>query len=192
MRKTKHHKPVRVVITGGPCSGKTELWRFLGEKCPHFMMVPETATDLILAGQTRDRLGVEAFQLKIFETQRTREEEALLKGVFLLCDRGLADGLAYFPGLLSFLDVSLEGILRYYDLVLHLSVIQDPVDYAAHARTNPARQESHKQAVDLEKTIQAIYGSHPSYYFIQGDLEKKKREALRIVQGKTGDSNRDR
>ena len=146
--------------------------------------VPETATGLILAGQTSERLGVEAFQRKIFLTQREREDEAIREGPLLLCDRGLADGLAYFPDLLSSLDVSLEEILRRYDLVLHLSVIRNSKAYAVHARTNPARRESHEQALALEQTIHRIYASHPCYYFLRGSLEGKKKESLRIISNR--------
>ena len=47
--------PFRIVITGGPCAGKSRVWRFLGEAFQGGVQVPEAATQLILDGkQTGD------------------------------------------------------------------------------------------------------------------------------------------
>lgn len=181
MQKRKNKDPFHVVITGGPCAGKTELWRFLGKEFPHGVPVPEAATQLILAGKSEDTLGLEGFQLAVFERQWALEEEARKKGFLLLCDRGLPDGLAYFSGLFSCLDVSRDAVMNRYAMVIQLEVIRDSRAYAMHCRSNPARHEEHARALALEREIKRIYEEHPGYVFLSGSLEEKKREALRML-----------
>ena len=181
MQEGKNKDPFRVVITGGPCAGKTALWRFLSKEFPQGVPVPEAATQLILAGKSEDALGLFDFQVAVFERQWALEEQALNKGCLLLCDRGLPDGLAYFPGLFSFLDVSQEEVMDRYAMVIQLEVIRDSGAYAVHWRSNPARHEEHDRALALEKKIKRIYEGHPGYVFLSGSFEDKKREAFRML-----------
>jgi predicted ATPase len=174
--------PFRVVITGGPCAGKTEVWRFLGESFPGGVPVPEAATQLILGGKTEDRLGLEGFQRAVYERQSALEERGREKGLFLLCDRGLLDGLAYFPNLLTCLGVSQDEVLGRYAMVIQVEVIRDPQAYALHFSNNPARHEDHTRALALESALKRIYERHPTYVLLPGSLEEKKREALRLVR----------
>jgi predicted ATPase len=173
--------PFRVVITGGPCAGKTEVWRFLGEAFPGGVPVPEAATQLILDGKSEDSLGLEGFQRAVYERQLALEEGGGEKGLLLLCDRGLLDGLAYSPSLFAFLDVSREEVLNRYAVVIQVEVIPDPQTYSLHFSNNPARHEDHTRALALERELKGIYERHPTYVFLPGSLEEKKREALRFV-----------
>jgi len=173
--------PFRVVITGGPCAGKTEVWRFLGEAFPAGVPVPEAATQLILDGKSEDSLGLEKFQRAVYERQLALERAGRAKGLLLLCDRGLLDGLAYFPGLLACLDISQEEVLGRYAMVIQVEVIRDPEAYSLHFSTNPARHEDHARALALETALERIYEGHPNHVFLPGSLEEKKREALRLV-----------
>jgi len=175
-------RPFRVVITGGPCSGKTALWNVLGERCPEAVKVPETATLLILQGFTPRGMGLEAFQRLVFRTQMEAEDRAGALGNFLLCDRGLADGLAYSPGLASSLRLSAESLLLRYALILQLQVIADPDAYALFSGNNPARFEDHAEALSLDRKIARVYGEHPGYFLLPGSLEDKKTRALEILR----------
>ncbi len=175
-------EPFRVVITGGPCAGKTEVWRFLGEAFPCGVLVPEAATELILAGMSVDRVGLEAFQRAVYARQLALEGEGREKGLLLFCDRGLLDGLAYLPGLFTSLEVSPQEILGRYAMVLHLEVIRDPRAYRRHVAGNPARRESHTRALSLETAIRKIYGTHPAYTFLPGSLEEKKRAVHELLR----------
>jgi predicted ATPase len=173
--------PFSVVITGGPCAGKTEVCRFLGEAFPGGVLVPEAATQLILDGKSEDSLGLEGFQRAVYERQLVLEHAGRAKGLLLLCDRGLLDGLAYFPRLLACLDVSQEEVLGRYAMVIQVEVIRDPRAYSLHFSNNPARHEDHARALALERALERIYEGHPNYVFLPGSLEEKKREALRLV-----------
>jgi predicted ATPase len=173
--------PFRVVITGGPCAGKTEVWRFLGEAFPGGVPVPEAATQLILDGKSEDSLGLEGFQRAVYERQLALEEGGLEKGLLLLCDRGLLDGLAYLPSLLACMEGSQEEVLDRYAMILQMEVLRDPQAYNLHFSNNPARHEDHARALALERELERIYEGHPTYVFLPGSLEEKKREALRLV-----------
>jgi hypothetical protein len=175
-------RPFRVVITGGPCAGKTEVWRYLAGEFPRGVPVPEAATQLILEGRSEDRLGPEAFQRAVFERQQELEKEGADKGLLLLCDRGLLDGLAYFPELFTRLGVSPDEALKRYAAVIQLEVIPDPRAYGLHLGSNPARHEEHGRALALERGIKRIYEDHPAYVFLPGSLEEKKQAALRLVR----------
>jgi hypothetical protein len=158
------------------------LWRFLGEAFPQGVPVPEAATELILAGRSEHSLGLVDFQRAVFERQWKLEEEALQKGLLLLCDRGLLDGLAYLPDLFSRLDVSQAEVMSRYAVVIQLEVIRGARAYATDCRSNPARHEAHERALVLERKLKGIYQKHPAYALLSGSLEEKKREALRILQ----------
>ncbi len=175
-------RPFRVVITGGPCAGKTEVWRFLAQALPGGVPVAEAATQLILAGRSEESLGLEKFQLAVYERQLAIEKEGEGRGLLLLCDRGLSDGLAYFPDLFGSLGVSEEEALKRYALIIQVEVIRDPETYSLHFGNNPARHEEHERALALENRIKEIYGRHPAHFFLPGSLEEKKQEALRLVR----------
>jgi predicted ATPase len=174
--------PFRVVITGGPCAGKTEVWRFLGQAFPRGVSVPEAATQLILDGRSEDSLGLERFQQAVYERQMLLEERGRAEGLFLICDRGLPDGLAYFPDLFDSLGVSEEVVLNRYAMVIQVEVIRDPQAYDLHFSSNPARHEDHSRALALERKLERIYERHPAYCFLPGSLEQKKKGALRLVR----------
>jgi len=158
------------------------MWRFLGEAFPGGVLLSEAATQLILDGKSEDSLGLEGFQRAVYERQLVLEEGGREKGLLLLCDRGLLDGLAYFPSLLACLDVSQEEVLDRYAMVIQLEVIRDPRAYSVHFSNNPARHEAHARALALERALERIYERHPTYVFLPGSLEEKKREALRFVR----------
>jgi predicted ATPase len=180
MVRLKEHKvPFSVVITGGPCAGKTEVWRYLGKAFPHAVLVPEIATELILSGQTHELLGLEEFQTRIYQRQIAAEEKARDKGDLVICDRGLADGLAYHH-LSHTADLSHGEILQRYDLVMQLEVIPDPQVYQ-RSQNNPARTEDYFEALKIESRICQVYSRHPCCYFLKGTIQEKKGAALRIL-----------
>lgn len=98
----------RVVLTGGPCSGKTSSLVVLKERFEHLgwkvFVVPEAATTLMNGGISFPELSEEGkflFQVRIIKTmfhlEETFYEIAKLSGVktIILCDRGSMDGSAY-------------------------------------------------------------------------------------------------
>ena len=169
------------MLTGGPCAGKTEVWRSLEGAFPGVARVPEAATDLILAGESPESLGLEAFQRRVLERQQELEDRAGRTARRMVCDRGMADGAAYLPSLFDRLGVSAAGVLARYERVVQLAVIEDPDTYALHRGVNPARSEPHAEALRLEEALRRVYGVHPGYVFVRGSLAEKIRRVREIL-----------
>ena len=99
----------KIVLTGGPCAGKTtalsRLASFLRERGFRVYTVPEAATMLFMSGVAFGDLDgeprVRAFQRALLSTQMTMEDafEGIARSTgspaCLLCDRGAMDGSAY-------------------------------------------------------------------------------------------------
>lgn len=94
----------RIVLSGGPGSGKTVISRHLVEaRADRFVLVPEAATQVYTALQTRwdqlDLPGRRDVQRRIYHLQREQEDRLAQAhpGKLLLLDRGTIDGAAYWP-----------------------------------------------------------------------------------------------
>lgn len=107
----------KIVLTGGPCAGKTEVIEDIAKKLDkegyHVIKIPETATELIPNGMPPDenREHTLIFQQRILLTQKIKEENAEAcaqslisncpsvlknkKGIIILYDRGIMDNRAY-------------------------------------------------------------------------------------------------
>ena len=84
----------KIVITGGPCSGKTSLIRELAKL--GYTVVEEAATQIISEGIYHPQKDPLAFQREVVARQFDWEKEAESKTKDLIfCDRGIYDGLAY-------------------------------------------------------------------------------------------------
>src|SRR4051812_35381169 len=101
----------RIVLTGGPCSGKTTVQRALSEEFhDEVVLVPEAATMLLDHGfpvpGKHLPWGQEwqaTLQAAILPLQRALEDAYLLVAAnrgsqLVVCDRGVLDGAAYTPG----------------------------------------------------------------------------------------------
>src|SRR4051794_31788836 len=94
----------RIVLTGGPGSGKTVVSRRIAAANPgRFVLVPEAATQVYTLLNTRwDRLDVNGrrdaqrrmYRLQLEQEQRIAEEHP---DKSLLLDRGTIDGATYWP-----------------------------------------------------------------------------------------------
>lgn len=198
-------KTKRIVLTGGPCAGKTtclmELGRQQGAKV---ILVPEAST-LLLSGNIPPPMGhwdwpktlenkekwrrvfqaqIVATQIHLEKTMQALAEEA--GALAIICDRGLLDGAAYWPeGLDDFLQqfgLDLGQIHDRYDLVIQLESVvvgnQDRFD----RDNNPTRFEDPKEALLREQLSREVWSSHPNRVFIEsGSIEKKIRTAAEAV-----------
>ena len=105
-------KIIRIVITGGPGGGKTSALPVLAAELSArgfgVVPVPETATELISAGLTRETLGSQyAFQSLLMKKQLEKEKLALTEAenlvkkegrtAVIIFDRGLQDSRGYIP-----------------------------------------------------------------------------------------------
>lgn len=188
-------KQIRIALTGGPGGGKSEVIAALRthyiRKGIHIVTVPETATDLILAGMDgRKTLSNRTFQGAQLDLQLYKEnlfsraaETIDASTVVIVCDRGTLDGLAFcdpkdFDALLKQRNLTKEQLLERYDAILHLaSAARYDLGHYQRA-SNPARQENAREAIEEDDRLLAIYRTHPLRKIIAAcDSPQAKTEA---------------
>lgn len=179
----------KIVLTGGPCGGKTTalppLVKRLNSKGWKVFTVPETATLLSGCGvplvcSTPEERAVT--QDNILKLQMTLEDgmmasaRATGKDCVVICDRGIMDGKAYtaHDGWIQFLaDQKLSEVnLREgrYDAVFHLvsAAVGVPQFYN---NDNPARFEDVKSAVPADRRTQEAWIGHPHLRIIDNSTD---------------------
>jgi len=177
----------RIVITGGPGAGKTAVLELLRKSlCPHVRIAPESATILFGGGFPRDPRpeALRAMQRAIFHVQLELEAfmDATGDGI-VLCDRGIVDGAAYWPGpgtLWQAVGTDREAALQRYSAVVHLRV----PDAQGFNHSNPVRTESAARALEIDRLILAAWEGHPQRTIIASTdtfIEKAER-ALKAVR----------
>ncbi len=171
----------RIVITGGPGSGKSGVLAALAEEFGHAVkFVPEVATILIR------NLGVRPgtvphvcyrFQNAARRVQHVFERAAADAAIdegkrALALDRGDLDSAAYIPGGVDAYErmfgTTREKDYARYELVVCLAVPPRHI-YEKIKRNNPARTESYAEACALGRAIRDAWGGHPSFVYIGND-----------------------
>ena len=95
--------PKMIVVTGGPGAGKTAVLEIIRKQlCRHVAILPEAASIVFGGGFWRlpSASARMCSQRAILHVQQQMEELAFGEKTWpvILCDRGLLDGLAYWPG----------------------------------------------------------------------------------------------
>lgn len=123
----------KVVLTGGPCGGKTESLKILNKNLisDNFsvVIIPETANALLSLGYMPGKnISYFDFQNILFKIQFIKEYISEKKAIITLCDRGLLDTKIYmtdesFDILLAQNKVKVENIADTYDAALYYRTI---------------------------------------------------------------------
>jgi len=161
-------QPPRIVLTGGPGSGKSTAAAFLArEFASEIWVLPEAATLLYRGGLPRgeQERGVTIAQRAIFDVQRSLEDAnaVLHADRSQLCDRGTVDGAAYWPAgadaFFAAMGSSHARELARYDAVifLHTAALLP----GGYERDLEIRTEDQALAVELDERVFALYESHP-------------------------------
>jgi predicted ATPase len=186
----------KVVLTGGPASGKTTALSILKEEYgPQVETAKEAASLVYGGGLPRD----DKSPLRVLHAQRiiynvTKELESLAektnpKAKVILCDRGTLDGAVYWPyGEKNFFEAMKTTIQdecdRYY-AVLHMSTPKDEKFY----RNSNIRTETFERALEVDAAILKLWSSHPRHIVIpeSNDYVKKiiivKSAVEKIIHG---------
>ncbi len=197
LREARPKKSItRIVITGGPCAGKTTALSWIRnafiKRGYAVLFVPETATELITGGVTpwgvADSLD---FQRCLALLQRRKEEiflraaEAVKEDkVLIVCDRGLLDNRAYmseldFAAVLRELGESEVEARDSYDAVFHLVTAAKGAPEAYTLANNKARTETPEQAAAIDDALIAAWTGHPHLRVIDNSTSfEKKLERL--------------
>jgi len=200
------YEPVHmIVLTGGPCSGKSTSLAYLTEKLSdHGFMVaviPETATMITNNGINRhimDRMGqilvyqeaIVDIQLAMEETYRTAMEKAFPnRRKILLLDRGVMDTKAYLPkkeweGILAKKGLSEITLRDRYSGVVHLLTAADGAPEYYSGDGNPARLENTMEdAIKADTRTRNAWLGHPRFVVVDNStcFEEKIKKTLNII-----------
>lgn len=189
----------KVVVTGGPCAGKTTVINYLRGAMPEYIVtVPEVATTLLGGGYPMPGVDLEwsqewqnSFQDAVFHVQQSAEGAAVLAaqqrgGGVVVADRGLMDGAAYFKGNKGeFADrygLDLPVVMGRYDTVVHLEsiAVRSRHLYNALKDNNPTRFQSYESSLALEYGVLEAWDGHPNRIIVN---EHSLDDRLLAVEG---------
>lgn len=204
-------KILRIVITGGPCGGKTtaieEIKKMFREQGYTVLSVNEAATELINDGvkpygNDDDKLELLIFQRIVLEEQLAKEKTRDLAAlhcknnkVVILYDRGILDNRAYltdeeFKKLIDEKNITEAEILQRYDLVLHLVTAADGKEEYYTLANNVARFETPEEAIKRDRRTMETWSTHPNQKIIGNDtlFDEKIKKAVNIIRNYIGES----
>ena len=210
MNKAGSSRIKKIVITGGPCAGKTTGMSWIQntfEKNWYTMLfMQEPATELKTAGITPMRcssmMSYQLFQMKLqLEKQRVFERAARDiankdpgSRVLIIFDRGFFDNRAYmteaeFEQALALLDVDREEMLLSYDAVFHLETTAKFAAAYYGTATNAIRDESPEEAAALDDRVINAWKEHPYFRVIENlnGFEDKMRHLIAEIASFLGD-----
>lgn len=170
----------KIVITGGPCGGKSSALRHIREAFEPLgycvLTVPETASELIGGGVAPWTCGTNtAYQICQMKLQLYKErifDEAARsmvgtdgQKILIVCDRGAMDNKAYiedaFDEVLLAVGESEESLLRRYDAVFHLVTAAKGAETFYTKANNAARTEPPEEAAALDDKVLSAWKGHP-------------------------------
>ena len=201
----------RIVLTGGPCAGKTtvlsRIEQDLCERGYRVFIVRESATELIAGGVApfENNVGLFNFQKLIMSYQYHKEEiynKAAMnieeEDIVIIYDRGLLDNKAYITDLefeMVLDNLSLElgkkidetDIISRYDMVIHLMTSAGNKGYSLE--NNKARYESEKEAILLDKKTMNSWIMHDNLYIVNSTekFDDKVNEVLLLIHNCLGE-----
>jgi predicted ATPase len=194
----------KIVITGGPCAGKTSVMEALKTKLNQdAVFVPECAT-LILSGgfpapPDQKFLGHEQFdnwmrhfQCAVYHTQLALEDlatsEARLENKeMIVCDRGTIDAVAYHPeGMAGFTDqfgTTMTAMHIRYNLVIFLESLAVGQPELFGRVGNEHRYETLEHAQHVNQLTFDAWKLRSNFHFISSrlSLEEKTEQVHQLI-----------
>ena len=201
----------RIVLTGGPCAGKTtalvrviEHFSSLGYKV---FTVPEVPTMLIQAGMdylTKNKdlfyTGEKAtLQIQLMlEDQFMAMAETCSEPCVIICDRGTLDISTYlqpedWERITASVGVDTNQLRNRYDAVLHLVSAANGAEQFYTTATNAARLEQANEeglriARELDKKVIKVWSGHPHMRVINNaeNFDSKLNRVLKEISNVLG------
>ena len=184
------HEARLVVVTGGPGAGKTAVLDVAQRIfCQHVVVLPESASILWTGGFPRRPTAYarECAQRAIVRVQQELERIAIgdhAAGI-VLCDRGVLDGLGYWPrdeaSFFAELGLDRERELARYGAVIHLRPAREDHGYP---HVPGPRVENAAEAAIVDEKIAAAWEGHPNRVFVDSDDDfvAKLARALELIR----------
>ena len=191
----------KIVLTGGPCAGKTTALKFLREALIKngygAVVVPETSTELFSSGISPSKMN------SLFDFHQTQLDVQLAKEymfeqacgkfknfdhIVLICDRGVLDAKVYignegFANLLQLNNLTEQDIINRYDAVFKLVTAANGAKDYYTLENNAVRKESAEEAIALDELVSKAWVSHPRFEIIDNstNFEQKMNRLLNSV-----------
>ncbi|OAF71435.1 hypothetical protein A3Q56_00781 [Intoshia linei] len=203
----------RIVLTGGPCGGKTtgqvaisNFFENLGWKV---YRVPEAATILKaggVKGSDFNENNVRCFQYNLIYLMMRLENTYIemaqheKSNVLIICDRGILDATVYMPSHMwtEYLDknnlTDIDVRDNRYDHICHMVSAADGAENFYNDNNNSARHETIQEARTLDsQTLQAWIG-HPYIDVIDNstNFAHKKMRLIKAICERMGIDTSDR
>jgi len=183
----------KIVITGGPGSGKTVITHRLADERPdRFIAVPEAATQVYTMLQTRwdklDLAGRHDAQRRMYQLQLDQESRLAVEhpDKTLLLDRGTIDGAAYWPeGPEAFWrdrNTTHDAELKRYDAVILLETAAAIGLYDGDS-SNFCRFEDPENAIKSGQLLHQLWSGHPHLHQVNAavSLDDKLADVTAIL-----------
>ena len=196
----------RIVITGGPCAGKTTAMSWIqnafNQKGYTVLFIPETATSLITGGVApwtcgtncdyqKCQMRMQLVKEDLFETAaRTVQADRIL----MVCDRGALDNRAYmndeeFQSVLESVGKTETELRERYDAVFHLVTSAKGAEEFYSKDNNAARYESVAEACALDDRLMSAWVGHSHFRVIENnvDFEGKMKKLIAEISAFLGE-----
>lgn len=191
-----NNRVTKIVVTGGPCAGKSSvmavLQRALTEAGIFAVVVPEAAREFRKAGLTSESIKP-LFQSELLRYIFEREDRyaraasySSAERIVLLCDRGAMDCRAYmgrgeFHSLLDDMGLSPQDLSEHrYDAAIFLRTAADGVESCYE--TDGERVETPEVARRIDEATLSSWHDHPHLVIIPA-MEDFGAKKLRAIQG---------
>ena len=196
----------KIVITGGPCGGKSTAMSWIQnaftEKGYTVLFVPETATELITGGVAPWNCASNLdFQKCIARLQTEKEKvfEAAASNmnsnkILIVCDRGEMDNKVYmsdeeFKEVLESIGSNEVELRDSYDAVFHLVTAAKGAEEFYTTANNAARTETVEQAAEMDDKFISAWTGHPHFRVIDNstDFENKMKRLIGEISAFLGE-----
>jgi len=184
----------RIVMTGGPCGGKSEAVARVRE---HFAAqgwtvyaIAETATELISGGVSPDscssNVAYQRLQMKLqmdkeyifWQAAYSMEDQKVL----MLYDRGVLDNWAYMDKreikkVLQLSGETEDSLRNRYDAVFHLETLAkwSAEEYNKRKGNNIARTADAEKAIELDNKVIDAWKKHKYFRTIANTEEREQK-----------------
>lgn len=174
---------IKIVITGGPCAGKSTAMSWIHKAFTQIgytvLFVPETATELISGGiapwTCKSNADYQKFQMQLqIEKEKIFEKAAQTMNndkILIVCDRGLLDNKAYmspeeFAEAIKFTESNEVELRDNYAAVFHLVSAAKGAEEFYTTANNSARTETVSEAAELDDKLISAWTGHPHFRVI--------------------------
>lgn len=199
-----NNKITRIVLTGGPCAGKTSALELIVD---HFtnkgykvFTIPEMPTLFTQSGMNYLTKNKDFFyegekatlEMQLaFEDRFTLMAKTLDAPCLIICDRGTMDISAYMTAemwshLMELAGTSSEELRRRYDAVLHMTTTACGSEEFYTTSTNAQRYEQANEegmriARELDRKVYEAWAGHP-YLKVIDNQEYFAQKAQKVVE----------